>query len=168
MSRSCAHRKREIDDGPSAGSITRALCPACALEMTRATPRTAGEILNAMNVPVFLIDSDGVLRGANRSAADLLNKALPDIENQMGGDAFECSYAKHAGGCGKTIHCKTCAIRNIVLDTLASGYGFDKVPAFQSIDTPAGPSITRFVITTEKVGEQVLLRIDGARKGFSA
>jgi hypothetical protein len=86
----------------------------------------------------------------------------------MGGDAFECSYAKQDLGCGKSIHCKTCAIRNTVMDTLESGHGFDKVPAFQSIDTPNGETIIKFIITTEKVGEHILLRIDSSRKGFSA
>lgn len=152
----------------AAGNVTHGICSHCALEVTSGVPRTAGEILDLIGEPVFLIDDNGVVQGANRAASEMLNKELPGIKGQLGGDVFECSYARQPEGCGRTVHCKTCAIRNIVMDTLHSGHGFDKVPAFQSIDTEDGPVTMRFVITTEKVGEQVLLRIDGSRKGFSA
>jgi len=144
------------------------ICPECALSITRGAPRTAGEILNTIAEPIFLIDSDGVVKGANLSALGMLGKELPDIQDEMGGDALECTYAKDAAGCGRTVHCRTCAIRNTVMDTLRTGHGYDKVPAFQSIDTGEGPVVMRFVITTEKLGGNVLLRVDSARKAFSS
>jgi PAS domain-containing protein len=171
MKKTCSLCKKKLktrNSHASIGNITHFLCTFCALEITKETPRTVGQILNLINEPIFLIDNNGAVQGANESASEMLNKKLPDIEGQMGGDAFECAYAKQEDGCGKSIHCKTCAIRNIVMETLASGHGFDKVPAFQSIITADGSAIMKFIITTEKVGDQVLLRIDNSRKGFSS
>jgi hypothetical protein len=135
--------------------------------MTKGTPRSAGEILSLISEPIFLIDDNGAVQGANKAASKMLKKDVPDIEDHMGGDVFECTYAKLDEGCGKTVHCLTCAIRNIVMDTLRSGRGFDKVPAFQSIDSAEGTRIIMFIITTEKLGEKVLLRIDSSRKGYN-
>ena len=171
LKRVCAWCGKDLaarEEYASEGHVTHGICSTCALQMTRSTPRSAGEVLSLINEPVFLIDDNGVVKGANKAAAAMLNKELPDIEDELGGDVFECSYAKEEEGCGKSVHCLTCSIRNTVMDTLRSGQGFDKVPAFQSIDTPEGPRIMRFIITTEKLGEKVLLRIDGARKGYSA
>ena len=162
--KTCAQCRKEL---AAAAAIDHGMCSICALEMTKEAPRTVGKILNSIHEPVFLIDNDGVVQGANRSASKMLNKELPDIEGQLGGDAFECSYAKDKGGCGRTVHCKTCAIRNIVMDMITNGHGYDKVPAFQAIETPNGPSISHFIITTEKFGRMVLLRVDRPRKGFS-
>jgi hypothetical protein len=110
--------------------------------------------------PVFVIDSNGVVKGTNNGGLEMLQKEMEEIENELGGDAFECSYARSEGGCGNTVHCKTCAIRNIVMDTLSTGQAYKKVPAFQSIDTSEGAKILRFYISTEKLGECILLRID--------
>ena len=35
-----------------------------------------------------------------------------------GGKVFECAYARLPEGCGKTVHCVTCAIRNTVTSTI--------------------------------------------------
>ena len=90
----------------------------------------------------------------------MLGKEMREIEKAPGGDAFECTYANQEGGCGNTVHCRTCAIRNIVMDTLATGQGYKNVPAFQSIETSDGPKLLKFYISTEKIEERILLRID--------
>ena len=84
------------------------------------------------------------------------------MENHLGGDVLGCSYANLAEGCGRTEHCKTCAIRNIVMDTLANGKGYKNVPAYQSVQTGDGLRIRRYFVSTEKVEEYILLRIDDA------
>jgi len=163
MRKVCAWCKKDLstkEDYATNGEITHGICSLCAIKVTSYEPRTVKTLLNYLIEPVFIIGSDGKIKAANKSGQKMLGKSSADIENKFGGDAFECSYAKVKGGCGNTVHCKTCAIRNIVMNTLFTGQGYKDVPAFQSINTSAGTRILKFHISTEKVKESILLRID--------
>ncbi len=46
------------------------------------------------------------------------------------------------------------------METLTSGTCYHKVQAYQKITTPNGDRLMRFYVSTEKVGDQILLRID--------
>lgn len=163
MKRVCAWCKKDMtppEDYAADGAITHGICSCCSITFFDHDPRNIETLLDYIQEPVFVIDSEGKVRGTNSRGRQMLGKKIEDIENQLGGDAFECTYSKQDGGCGRTVHCKTCAIRNTVMDTLISGQGYQNVPAFQSIDTADGTSILKFLISTEKVNERILLRID--------
>ena len=117
-------------------------------------------MLDLIEEPVLVIDSLGTVRTANERGLQLLGKDLDAVADHLGGDAIECSYASLPEGCGRTEHCRTCAIRNVLMETLAHGKCYTKVIAYQKISTPNGDRIMRFYISTEKVGDQILLRID--------
>lgn len=165
MNRICAWCKKELPEDrmrENTGLITHGICSVCLLKMTEYEPRAVGTILDYINEPVFIVDSTGTIQGANKSAQAMTGKSPLEIENIPGGNVFECSYSKEEGGCGNTIHCIACAVRNTVMDTLKTGKSYSSVPAFQSIDTPAGTRLIKFIISTEKTGEHILLRIDSA------
>ncbi|MFZ5563425.1 MAG: hypothetical protein ACOZBW_05185, partial [Thermodesulfobacteriota bacterium] len=127
MKQVCAWCKKVLtaeDAGASKGDVSHGICSPCALKLSGAEPRTAKEILDFVQEPVFVIDGEGVVKGANQSGLIMLGKNLEDIANTLGGDTFECAYAAGEDGCGHTVHCTTCAIRNIVMDTLATGHGY--------------------------------------------
>jgi hypothetical protein len=163
VKRTCAWCRKDLkakEEYAFTGEISHGACSKCALDLTKNAPRTAADILSLIKEPIFVVGANRMIRAANRSGAELLGKGLPDIEDHLGGDAFECTYARLEGGCGNTEHCKTCAIRNTVMDTLTTGRGHVTVPAYQSINTPDGARVLMFLISTEKAGDQVLLRID--------
>ena len=163
MRRVCAWCNKELlpkaEGGPE-GAITHGICSRCVIKLTSYKPRSLKKLLDYIQEPVFVIDADAIVRAANKSGLKMLGKELADIENELGGDAFECTYATEEGGSGNTVHCRTCAIRNIVMETLATGKGYENVPAFQSINTGEGPKILKFHLSTQKAGECILLRID--------
>jgi hypothetical protein len=78
----------------------------------------------------------------------------------MGGDVFECAYARLPGGCGRTAHCSGCTIRQTVMDTVRTGQGHLRAPAYLNRATPDGVQRIPLTISTERVGDFVLLRID--------
>ena len=163
MRRVCGWCNKDLiakEEYASEGDITHGICSQCAIKVTSFECRTAKQLLDYVEEPVFIINSDGVIKGANKSGLVMLGKDMEKIKNELGGDVFECSYASSDGGCGNSVHCKTCAIRNIVMDTLSTGQGYKNVPAFQSINTSDGTRILRFYISTEKIEEIILLRID--------
>ena len=89
-----------------------------------------------------------------------LQKELPHIEGFKGGDVFECAYAKLPEGCGETNHCDGCSIRKTVMDTFQTGKSHLKTPAYLFHGIPDNNDEIRFLISTEKVKDVVLLRID--------
>ena len=163
MRRICAWCKKELSPLEDMGTdkeITHGICSPCALKFTRNVSKTTKEILDIINEPVLVVDSVGVVKTANDKGLELLGKDLDAIEEHLGGEVLECTYARLPEGCGRTEHCKTCAIRNVLMDTLLNDRSYSKVPAYQKIKTPSGDRIMRFFISTEKVGEHILLRID--------
>jgi hypothetical protein len=54
------------------------------------------------------------------------------------------------------------------MDTLAHDRGYTNVPAFQNIRTPKGNRIMRFYVSTEKVDDHILLRIDDVTERATA
>ena len=123
----CLANLGSVESDKSGGDITHGICSLCALKLTRFEARTAEQILNFLREPVIMIDHEGMIKAANKSAKQILGKESEQIEEQLGGDVFECSYANLEGGCGRTEHCKTCAIRNIIMDTLSTGQGYSSV-----------------------------------------
>ena len=163
MRRVCAWCNKilgEEENYAAEGCVTHGICSVCAIRITNFKTRTANEILSLIIEPIFVLDTDGRVQAVNNSGKKMLGKDSIEIEDKLGGDAFECSYAKLDGGCGNTVHCKTCTIRNIIMDTLSTGQGYLNVPAFQSINTNDGTKILKFRISTEKVENCVLLRIE--------
>ena len=100
------------------------------------------------------------MNSANSSALSMLSQEPAEIQGKQGGDVFECLYAELPEGCGKTVHCSGCTIRNTVMDTWETGDLHLRVPAY--LQQSAGGVTTRlkFLISTEKKGGMVFLRIE--------
>ena len=140
--------------------ISHGICKNCAARLFAGHGESLQEFLDRLGPPILLVESEPRVRTANKQARDLLGKELPEIENRMGGDVIECVYAKRPGGCGSQVHCKSCTIRNTVLETFATGKSFVEVPAYPDIQQFGEVKTMRLIISTEKIGNVVLLRID--------
>ena len=123
------------------------------------------EYLDHLEAPVLVVNGDGVVKTANKVAQDLLQKDLSEIEGYLGGKVFECVHSTEPGGCGETIHCSGCAIRRTVMETLNTGNNQLRVPASLDCKTHTGVCGIHYLISTEKLGEVVLLRVDEVNPG---
>lgn len=146
--------------GPDNVPISHGICPDCARIVLSYRAEPLSNYLDRFSGPVYLVNAEGRIVTANKAAFSALGKKPEDIEGQLGGDAFDCRYADLPGGCGNTIHCKTCTIRMKVTDTLQSGQSHLRVPAYPDLHYVTGEKKIRFLISTERVGDAVLLRID--------
>lgn len=73
-----------------------------------------------MPLMVFVVDEDVRIKDLNRTAEAVfgLNKAI--LLNQRGGEILHCLHAHEtAKGCGWTLFCQKCVIRNSVKESLA-------------------------------------------------
>ncbi|MFT3917540.1 MAG: hypothetical protein QM704_26670 [Anaeromyxobacteraceae bacterium] len=62
----------------------------------------------------MVVDGDGRVVAANRQAGAALGREPSQLRGLLGGEAMACVYSRLPGGCGKTVHCKDCTIRNTV------------------------------------------------------
>lgn len=144
------------DDAP----ISHGVCPQCIPKFFSFMGKPMQDYLDGFAGPVFLVDSTRKIITANTEGLALIDKKPDEIEKKMAGNVFECPHASRAEGCGNSIHCKSCTIRNAINDTLATGKACHRLPAYADLHTFAKNRMTNFSISTEKVGDAVLLRID--------
>lgn len=150
-----------------ASVITHGICQPCAdYFFTPRDPSLRG-FLNTLTAPVAVVDDDMRVLEANDLALTALGKTRDAALGSRSGDVIECANAKLPGGCGRQVHCAACTLRNSVRETFETGHGFTEVPAWlrQTPSTDeAAPGRLRVLISTEKVGDVVMLRFDDIRK----
>jgi PAS domain-containing protein len=151
MKRTClvCHTAFEpADDDPA---ITQGICEQCSGGFVApASAVTLGEFLDQLGVPVLLMDDDVRVAGYNRAARELLGCRSQTLDGRLAGEVIECKNAGLPGGCGQTENCKGCAIRHAIATTHQTGESRRNVLARQ----------LGKLISTEKIGRFVLLRID--------
>lgn len=154
------------DGGASAESrpITHGMCLQCAQEFLADLAEPMRDFLDRLGVPVLVVDSGAVVRNANAQACELLGKDLAGIQDHRPGEVVECIHSSAPGGCGRQLHCQSCTIRKIVLETHATGRSFKRVPAYPDLQTCDGVKRTRVEISSELVNDLVLLRIHEIRE----
>jgi PAS domain-containing protein len=165
MKRICAWCGTNLEPSPvdqgDRSPITHGICPNCADTMLGHERRNWDEFLETLDDPVIVVDDDGVVVNANTRAQNLLNKDLDRIAGKRGGEIIECEHSRSPEGCGSTEYCQTgCVIRRSVTHTFSTGQALERQTATQTLFTPSGVMESRFVISTEKVGNLVFLRID--------
>lgn len=126
------------------------------------------EFLDTLQAPVVVVDGGVRVVAANALAQKLVAKNMKAISGHLAGEVFECVHSHEPSGCGHTLHCESCMIRSSVTKTFQTGNPCIRVPACQDLDTFEGPRKVRFLITTEKVGGTVLLRIDDLEASIPA
>ena len=163
MKQICAWCGRQLNGGDSLSEkdISYGICLPCANAVIVDVPNELREFLDQISIPVVLVSYEGLVKTANQQACALLGKDLSQIEEGLGGDVFECAYARLPGGCGNTYHCSGCVIRRSVTDTYQTGKPANRIPATLKQNSPENPQEIKYLISTEKFGAYVILKIHG-------
>jgi len=140
--------------------VSHGICKDCVDNLTFQKGVPLQRYLDALREPVMLMTGDGVVCQVNSAACRLLGKEATAVERQLAGDVFECAYARLPEGCGRTIHCSGCTLRRAVTETHQTGIPRYRIPATLSREDPDHPGSITMYITTVKVGDVVLLRLD--------
>lgn len=171
MKRVCAWCKKDLGEVPSGVAeerdITHGICNECLSNIEFQAGADLSRFLDSLPAPVLVLDKQSRVQMLNRAASD-----LPGIDHAVHpgttpGLVFECRHARDPGGCSRAIHCSGCAIRMAIQETAATGRGVVRQPATLTQEDQE----VRLLITTEKVGGLILLRIDeqtGSQPGGAA
>lgn len=153
--------------GAPAALITHGICKTCERHFFAPRDRSLRGFLNSLDAPVIVVDDNVRVLEANDTALRLMGKARTEVAGHLGGDVIECARARLPGGCGRTVHCTACTLRNTVNTTHATGQGVAGATALMRLSHEASdePAATaRVHISTEKVGDVVVLRFDDIEK----
>jgi len=86
------------------------------------TESFVGGILNAMPLPVFVVDDDMGIIAFNQSASQLLGSDPETVIRRRTGELLHCVHSYETQeGCGRTPLCRDCILRNAVGECLREG-----------------------------------------------
>ncbi|MGD8797154.1 MAG: hypothetical protein PVJ44_01480 [Desulfobacterales bacterium] len=164
MKRICSWCSKEMgrvdsQDG-SENVITHGICGSCRDNVLFQMGVDLGVFLDSLKLPIVVVNRKGKIVTGNNQARQLFGKKLTEIEGYKGGEVFECSHARLPEGCGSTTHCSGCTIRRTVMETHGTGRSFLRVPATLNRYYPENSKNVRLLISTERLADLVLLRID--------
>lgn len=156
----CAYCKKDLGfkEPMESNLISHGMCPGCySYFQNQLNGLKLGEYLDRFETPVLVVDDNVRVIAANQEMAKLLNKPERDVCGLLGGDVLECQNARLPGGCGRSIHCKTCTIRIMVGKTIESGEAQPAKPAFMDQNNQK----VSFWISTEflKILDRALVKV---------
>ena len=128
----CSYCRTEAGEKPPLDDprITHGMCVAC-MEHFRRQWRgvTLSEYLDEFEEPVLVVTPDRRVVAVNRPMEAFMGRGIRELRGLLGGEATECVYARLPEGCGQSIHCNTCDIRNAVLRARDTGAPVEDVEA---------------------------------------
>ena len=136
--------------------ITHGICGDCISNLELQEGAELSLLLESVSEAVLVLDDDGDIQGMSKKAGELLRIDHQAFTKKPPGMVFECPHARNPAGCRHTIHCSGCTIRMAIQETARTGKSVVRRPAtVKETDATAG-----LLITTEKTGRMVLLRIE--------
>ncbi|MFH1123775.1 MAG: hypothetical protein V1758_08980 [Pseudomonadota bacterium] len=164
MKKMCAWCRKNlgtIDSDPGTeDQISHGICKDCQDNLFFQLGVDLQVFLDSLKVPVLVVDSNKTVVTGNNQAQVLFNKTLLAIQGYKPGEVFECPYARLPEGCGNTVHCSGCAIRRAVMETYSTGKSLLRIPATLNQCSSEKPEKIKLLISTERLADVVLLRID--------
>ncbi|MDD2853485.1 MAG: putative zinc-binding protein [Desulfuromonadaceae bacterium] len=119
------------------------------------------EWIEAIDAPLLLMQGNPrQVITANRRALELFEKELGEVEGRRGGQVFDCIYASTEDGCGKDSNCEGCKIRDGIIDTFTTGKSHIGIFTSLQIKKATGTITYVLQVSTEKVGDLALVRIE--------
>jgi len=145
--------------------VTTGICDSCADFFTKnQANRPLSDFLNCLSYPVVVVNREGRIDFANDKACQMLGKSLDEFKGWLGGDAFQCAYARLPGGCGKTEHCKACTIRLNITKTYETGEAQNNVASCLLTKISGSEKEKHYIISTRKKEDMVFLKIEEAKE----
>lgn len=114
---------------------THGMCRDCYDHMMRQMEGISfDEYLEGFEFPVMLVNDEGRLVAANHKVLNMFDKPVERVRGFLGGEAFECAYARLEEGCGNTVHCPACTIRVLVNKTRDENCSYEDQQVFLITD----------------------------------
>jgi PAS domain-containing protein len=168
MRRVCAWCNKPLGEiGPDEDIelVTHGVCPECEAFVASNEPRSLRRFIDLFTEPIVCVNDNYSMLTANDAAVQALGLADAGDDRLLCGQVVHCRWACSPGGCGSTEHCLACNIRKIVRESFESGTMFFQEPAYvERVAEDGTIRRVRLLLTSERRGEALLLRIDGVEE----
>ena|SRR3989339_1618123 len=162
LQRVCAWCGKHMGTKPSRGGvgITSGICKNCQKLFDKDyRKRKWKQFLDSFSIPLLMVDNEGRVQRANNAALDMLGKEVEMVEGELCGPVLDCANAGLRGGCGKTVNCEPCAIRNAILQTFKTGEAEKRKRVLLKVGASLKLKKKYYYISTELVAGIVVLKI---------
>ncbi len=168
MNKVCRQCNTGLESNPKSDyNVTNGICSQCVENLFDEQKNSLKAFLNSIDAPILLMQPDPrQVRTANKKASELFKKDLSQIEGHRGGQVFDCTHAFTEAGCGKDENCEDCKIKNSVVETFTREKSFNGISTV--LDIKKNNSIIPYAlqVSTEKIGDLALIRIDKYEKKY--
>lgn len=150
----CSYCRKSLDDKEPFDSdiLSHGMCEECLEHFTRQWDGPSmGEFLDRFEFPVLVVNESCRILAANQKMADMIGRTDREVQGLLGGEAVECVYSRLEEGCGEEVHCRTCTVRNTVIQTIETGESQYRIECYVELDKGRTP----FYITTVKLDRSV-------------
>ena len=133
----CSYCRKTIqaDPGGRVTDVSHGMCGECGEHFAKLwAGMPVGEYLDELGAPVVLMNGEGRVVAMNRRLAELLGVDPDGARGLLGGEAFACVRSRLPEGCGRTTHCRECAVRRAVETVSRSGKPQERVLAYLDVD----------------------------------
>lgn len=146
----CSYCRKHLRTIPGEGyGVSHGMCAECDGYFERLWGgMKLSEYLDEIPHPVVLVNEEGRVVAANREAAALAGGAAREPRGLLGGEALACKYSRLPEGCGRSEHCRECAIRQTVEEVARTGRAARDVNAY--LDTSAGRAALRVHVEPDR------------------
>jgi len=155
----CSYCRKKIGEKEPINddSVSHGMCQECYdyyKEQVNGLP--LDQFLDRFEVPLLVVDKNVRIVAANKMFEKMTGRSHRDIFGLLGGEVMECAYARLPEGCGETVHCLACSIRNTVMAAMESGEPQMQVPVKLRRESKE----IGMVISAEKIGSFVRIIIE--------
>jgi len=137
------------------------MCRECSSAFLQQRDIGLNELLDRFHFPVLAVDGDAVVLGANHEATVTLGKPVEALVQQRGGVAIECKNAATLKGCGRSLQCTGCLLRNTITATFMDGQPRYSVFSDHSVGSAATAHDVRIRFSTIKLESMVVVTVEG-------
>ncbi len=133
----CSYCRRVIRADPHARvtEVSHGMCEPCGRHFERLwAGMPMDEYLDGLENPVLLTDGEGRVLAMNAKLAELIGVDRDKCRGLTGGEAFACVHSRLPEGCGRTVHCRECAVRRTVETVARTGKPTERVPAYLDVE----------------------------------
>lgn len=119
-------------------------------------------LLDAVPLPVFVVDEDVQIWDLNVAAAKMLNGESQTVFRRRGGDVLHCIHSTESPeGCGRGEACTDCIVRNSVKAAFEGQTLFRQKARMELVSPKAVKEVQLFVTTTpfEYKGRRLVLLV---------
>lgn len=164
MERQCAWCGASLDEPATRvaadHTVTHGICGECHDGLSTGAGIPVVEFIGSLDQPALLLDADHTIGMVNAAALRLFGDAPGEILGERTGTALDCENAHLPGGCGQTMHCSGCTIRRAVARTHLTGEPQLNRAATVNTVRDTNREAVELVISTARVNDRVLLRIE--------